>query len=607
MCGISGLIRLSGEPVELPLLESMTDVIAYRGPDDCGYWTSNNVGFGHRRLSILDLSDAGHQPMSRGNLHLTYNGEIYNYIELRQILTNEGYKFSTATDTEVIIAAYQQWGVSCFDKFNGMWSLAIYDESNKKIICSRDRFGIKPFCYTRTQGYFAFGSESKQLLKVPDLDKSIDLEVVHNYLHNSYLNTDENTFLKEVKELRGGHYLTVDLTTNNVKITKWYHLPKKTSRIPNFKEVTHQFKAAFSNSVALRMRSDVTVGSCLSGGLDSSAIVCTVDHAKLSNNEFRTISSCYSDKESDEQEFIDIVTNQTQFDAIKIFPDLNRLISEKIWDKIIYHQDQPIISFSHFSEFAVFEAASKNNIIVMLDGQGSDEYLAGYTEFIGAHLRGLLKKFKLFSYLKFLYQRSRLLNTPFFKILMHRVLTDLKTTSDNRQNIKPFFTKEFLKSSDAKRYKPESITELSLLQLEKVSIPFQLHSEDRNSMMHSIESRLPFLDVNLVELAINLPESYKLRNGETKAVLRTALHGILPERIAQRQDKKGFPAPDIELFNNNSDLIIQELQSAIQKNPTIFTEELVLSFKNYLAGNRDYNTIWLRAISFNKWRTLFKV
>lgn len=607
MCGISGLINIKGASVEKQLLQRMTDIIVYRGPDDSGYYYDGSIGLGHRRLSIIDLSSAGHQPMKREHLQITYNGELYNYIELREELKALGQRFDTNTDTEVILAAYQQWGIDAFHKFNGMWAFAIYDNLSKSIICSRDRFGIKPFCYTQTDTYFGFASESKQLLEIPNIDKSLNMQVVYNYLHNAYLNVDENTFIDSIKELRGGHYLTFDLIQNTFEVNRWYQIPTTTETRATFEAASNNFRSTFEKSVTLRMRSDVTVGSCLSGGLDSTAIVCTALKKKLANNSFKTISSCYADKASDEQEYIDVVTAQTQIEAIKIFPDLNRLISENVWDKIIFHQDQPILSFSHFSEFAVFEAAAQNNMVVLLDGQGSDEYLAGYTEFIGAHLRGLLHKFRFGAYLKFLYQRSKLLKVPFLTLLKHRILTDIKGSTNSSESLGSFFTESFKNVSDVKKYKATSISELSAVHIEKLSIPFQLHSEDRNSMMHSIESRLPFLDYNLVQLAFSLPESYKLRNGKTKALLRAGLKDSMPKEIIERHDKKGFPAPDIELFKNNSEEITELLKKTINQSPEIFNSSLVTSFEEFMSGSRPYNSLWLRAISFYKWRQLFNL
>ena len=605
MCGISGIINKSGIEVNKDLLANITDVIAHRGPDDFGYFIENNFGFGHRRLSILDLSKAGHQPMCYLHLTITYNGEIYNYIELREELVDLGYSFKSQTDTEVILAAYSAWGTKAFDKFNGMWAFAIYDKLKNEIICSRDRFGIKPFNYTQTNTFFAFGSEIKQLLLLPNIDKSINQQVLKSYLVDNLLNTTEDTFISSIKELRGGHYLQYCLNNHTFKVKNWYTLPSNSNNL-SFEESSIKLKKLFTDSVKLRMRSDVSVGSCLSGGLDSSSIVCTVFCDKLNGADFKTVSSCYADKASDEQEYIDEVINQTHFEGVKIFPKLNDLFDKNIWDKLIYHQDQPILSFSHFSEYAVFEAAAKNDIVVLLDGQGSDEYLAGYSDFIGVYLSSLKNKGQYWSYFKFLIKRAKLLNQPVFSAILFRLKTDLKQHLFKSNKEETVFNSMFLITSKPfKRIK--SINDLSREQILNISIPYQLHSEDRNSMLHSVESRLPFLDYKLVEFCLNLPENFKIRNAQTKAVLREGLKNILPTKIYSRHDKKGFPAPDELFFKEKHEEILPLLTEAYDCNQDIFIEKLVKSYELFLENKAPYSNIWLKAISFHKWKNMYNL
>lgn len=607
MCGISGIVSKKLNVVPQSWIKEMTDVISYRGPDDFGYFIDKNLAFGHRRLSILDLSSAGHQPMHYKSLTITYNGEVYNYIELREELISLGYNFQTETDTEVILMAYHAWGNKCLIKFNGMWAFSIYNQADNTLFCSRDRFGIKPFCYTVQSEYFAFASEFKQILTLPNFDKTLDYQVVYNYLHDNLLNSNVDTFFDHIKELPGGHYLEYHLDKHQINIQKWYTIQTTQVKL-DFEAAASTFKALFLQSMQLRMRSDVAVGSCLSGGLDSSSIVSSLKYLN-SANEIKTVSTCFSDLAIDEQIFIDQVTEQTKYTSIKVFPDLDDLINKNIWNSIIYHQDQPILSFSHFSEYKVFETAKLHNLIVMLDGQGADEYLAGYSEYWGLNLSLLSKNKQYFKILRSLVQRANLLKEPvrpFVTLHVKKYVKNKITSKSNQSN-------EYLKQEFAKKYKNriepdfKSLSELSVQQILKTSIPYQLHSEDRNSMLHSIESRLPFLDYLLIEFALSLPDGFKLRKSKKKAILREAMKDILPIGILNRHDKKGFPSPDETWFKNNKSIIYPMLKDAVEKNSAIFTNKISSDYLSFVEGKQAYSNIWLKAISFQKWKEIFNV
>ncbi|NOT76627.1 MAG: asparagine synthase (glutamine-hydrolyzing) [Cyclobacteriaceae bacterium] len=614
MCGISVIVGGSENNVRQKLVKDMNDRVNHRGPDDEGFFLGENFAFGHRRLSILDLSAAGHQPMTRRDLTLTYNGEIYNYIELREELKAFGHSFSSGSDTEVILSAYAQWGVDCFSRFNGMWAFAIADASRNELILSRDHFGIKPLYFTQTESYFLAGSEIKQFTAVSEFKAVLNRPVAVNFLTRGLLNYSEETFFKGVNELRPGHYLKYDLSTSKIEIQQWYNLNAASKKVnDNFETAVGKVRELFIDSVKIRMRSDVTVGSCLSGGIDSSSIVGIIHGDKMANADFSTITSCYSDKRYDEQRFSDEITLSTGFKSLKVYPDLNHLIDEGDMDKMLYHQDQPFGSASHYSEFKVFQKARENRMIVMQDGQGSDEYLCGYGEFFIVRMKELIRSVhwgEAYSLLKNKAAHKQTTVTAELKSFIKtayffRALNFLKRISGRSQY--PWLSNEWrtIARSAKVELKENDIRNLSITEIEQSSIPYQLHSEDRNSMLFSIESRLPFLDHRLVEYVIGLPSSYKIRDGYTKAVLRDAIYE-LPESIRTRKDKMGFVAPDEVWIKENKEKVRQDLLNIV-KTTGIFSDELLKRFDRFIDGTLGYEPIYFRAMTLSRFCKIFGI
>ena len=619
MCGISIAINRKNELVSDRIINAMNEIILHRGPDDSGVFHGDNFAFGHRRLSIIDLSAAGHQPMEHYGLVITYNGEIYNYIELRDKLKLKGYSFNTATDTEVILAAYKEWGVDAFSRFNGMWAFAIYDRTKNEIVLSRDHFGIKPLNYTITPNYFAVASEIKQFTALPDFDKVLNTNVAINFLANGLLNYSTNTFFENVKELRGGFYLKYNLKDHKYTIDQWYNLTNA------IKPIKHDYKKAKLNvynllvkSLKIRNRSDVPVGSCLSGGIDSSSMVTIIFNNKINGSHFKTITSCYSNTAYDEQKYSNLVTNQTGFEALKVYPDLNNLLREKHWEKIIYHQDQPIPSASHYSEYSVFKTARENNLIVMLDGQGADEYFGGYGEFFQCRQFELLKELRFNSILKNIRDKGignkKGLKVELLSFIHFVGLANLKKKIKQKLGradyicdwLSPKF-KELYLTNDKLFKTPNNIKQLSIEEIESTSIPYQLHSEDRNSMLFSVESRIPFLDHDLVEYVIGLPSEYKVNGSVNKSILRDAVME-LPEAIKNRKDKMGFVAPEEPWFFENADELRVELIKACDNISSLIDKDKVLSlFDRFIVCEKIYLPIFFRIISLSKWKTVFDV
>ena len=614
MCGISLIIDKNNNPVEESQIRLMNDKVIHRGPDDEGYYHGKNFAFGHRRLCILDLTQAGHQPMIRDNYCINYNGEIYNYLELIEELKGLGHIFKSHADTEVLLPSIWEWGTEAFSKFNGMWAFMLYDAAEQEIILCRDRFGVKPLYYTHTGDFFLAASEIKQFTALSAFHPVLNKEATANFLAEGWLNYSEQTFFEGVYELRPGHYMKYNLATHEITIRQWYDLIKE---IPQ-QEVTEQeaikqVNHLLTDSIRLRMRADVNVGSCLSGGVDSSSIVSIIHDKEFASENFITITSCYTDQQYDEQEFSDEVSRQTGYKSAKVFPELDRLFDDGHLDQMIYHHDQPFSGASHYSEFSVFNEARKNGVIVLLDGQGSDEYFCGYDEFFVTYIQALLKKGKFRQALSNLRYKTNLENESlgaqlkgFFRakywypslLLIKKIIGKTKY---------PWLRKEWRTFTNKKlmNFDADNIRDLSIQQIIYSSLPYQLHSADRNSMSFSLEVREPFMDYRLIEYVISLPDRFKIKKGYSKYILREAIT-ILPDNVKYRKHKMGFVAPDKTWILNNKERMRDQLVDAIQQ-MKIFSDELLKRFDLFTQGKLGYEPIYFRAISLNHFCKIFKM
>jgi asparagine synthase (glutamine-hydrolysing) len=614
MCGLSVIINKKRHSNTEDYLKAMNDKIVHRGPDDSGVSLIDNVGFGFRRLSILDLTDHGHQPMTdHHNNWVVFNGEIFNYVELRKELIAEGEIFKTETDTEVVLTAYRKWGIDCFSKFNGMWGIVLYDPSMKRVVVSRDRFGIKPLYFWDSADNLIFCSEIKQLTALPFFKPRLNQESAARFLIKRQLNTAAQTFFEEVHELAPGHNLIYELESHDFTVKEYYNIEDvKPNKSINFEDAGKEFYRLFEQAVSIRLRSDVPIGSCLSGGLDSSSIVSMAGQLNANNLSATTISACWSDQRFDEQEYIDEVIKKSKFESLKIFPNINELKSKNLLSDIVYHQDQPIKSASHFSEYAVFKAAKDAGLTVMLDGQGSDEFLAGYIPFRFYNM-DLLKSgrfLKLFRELKF--QQKN--HYPLFSLITHNLKHILRTTGVDFTKLssknEKFFKKsamDQLASRDQDRLDFSTYHQNSLNDIKYTSIPYQLHSEDRNSMMHSIESRLPFLDFELADFMLSLPDEMKMSQGTTKRILRESMRPILPEKITNRHSKKGFEAPEEPFVRKNNKWVREVIRMAIDCNPMLLNPNLLNSYDTMVSGQSPYDNVYFRILSYQIWAERFGI
>lgn len=635
MCGILAVLDLDNKGLDVNALERMSHSIKHRGPDDYGYaffglmedqkiLESKEIirgmdfeefkgllTFGHRRLSIIDLSEAGHQPMcnENRNVWVIYNGEIYNYKELTEELCKRGHIFKSRTDTEVILHAYEEWGTECLSRFNGMWAFAVWDKDRKRLFCARDRFGIKPLYYYLADKKLVLASEIKAILQDPEIKRSPNHNRVYDYLAYGYLDHTEETFFQNLHQLRGGHYLTLEIIGDNdfkLDIRPYWDLrPKPFEFNDNFKE---RFYELLEDSIRLHMRSDVAVGTCLSGGIDSSSIVCLAKNF-LDSNVHKTFSSCFDDKKYDEREYINKVVEVTNLDPHYIFPKPEDLFQEI--EDLVWYQEEPFGSTSIFAQWSVFKLAKLNEVKVILDGQGADELLAGYHPYFGFYLSELARAFRFQEFIKE-YRKIRSLYHYSHSWIVGHLIVCLSPLPWSRTIRNQFLLHKnrWLNLHDRslreiefqKKFKNIFFDRLyqSLMNL---TLPGLLHYEDRNSMAHSIEARVPFLDYRLVEFIFSLPMNQIIRDGTTKVILRETLEGIIPETIRTRLDKMGFVTPEDVWFREVlRDQVLEILDSRSFAERGYFdVEEVKKTFYRHCRGEINLSsTVW-RWVNLEMW------
>jgi asparagine synthase (glutamine-hydrolysing) len=569
----------------------MTDAIAHRGPDGDGHWISDDgkCGLGHRRLSIIDLSEAGSQPMHYLDRYvLVFNGEIYNYVELKAILQKKDYRFSSNTDSEVLLALYHEKQEAMLADIDGMFAFVIYDRQEKKLFAARDRFGEKPFFFSYKQGnHFLFGSEMKALWS-SGVSKEVDNVMLYNFLANNFVENPENisqTFYTECIRLAPAHYLILDTATCEILAFKRYWDIDINAVENNLtvEKATQTFRDLFSTSITRRLRSDVPVGSSLSGGLDSSLVVCQIADMlqKTGGAVQKTFSARFKDHSKDEGPFMQKVIDQTKVEGHFTYPSEEGFIQEL--DKLMYHQEEPFVSSSMYAQYKVMQLAKENNVTVLLDGQGADEILAGYHSYYVIFFTELKKRFPALYKREFTaYQQLHQSNTIngvlkkdfkfFLKSTLPNTVEPIKKLHHRYlQQVSPFFTNDFFQTYS----KNDFVLKQKYVGLNDAlyysSLQHGLHSllryADRNSMAHSREVRLPFLSHELVSFCFSLPSTMKMHNGWTKWIMREAYKELLPQEIAWRKDKIGFDVPQNNWLQKPKvqDLILDSTQTLVNQ------------------------------------------
>jgi len=629
MCGVCGIFSFN-HPVNVLWVQAMNRALKHRGPDDEGYLVAdteagifsdcsgddtvvslksrltsvreiNNIEpdlvLGHRRLSIIDLSDKGHQPMTYNGRWIVYNGEVYNYLELREELSALGYRFTTQTDTEVILASYDAWGVDCLHKFNGMWAFALWDQENRQLFCSRDRFGIKPFYFTSKNGLFLFASEIKALLAAGFIVPVANESAIYDFLVNGWVDHGRETFFKSIYRLEPGAYITVDKWGRIVR-SGWWNLHKKVV----VSNAVESFRSLFADAVKIRLRSDVPVGSCLSGGLDSSYIV-----AQMAQyiQDVNTFSAVYGKGiAGDESGYIDAVALNSGAVQHVVVPRARELENEI--QKIVYHQEEPFGSTSIFAQWKVMQLAKERGVTVLLDGQGADEILGGYSQLLGLYLAYLFRKFHLISLAQEaleiykLSKDTRVFELFFYYILPAGIQSGLKS---HMLPLKKAFGNNYV-SSFLKKF-PSDFNDIFHVFL-KMNLPQLLRFEDKNSMAFARETRLPYLDFRLVEMIHSLPVAAKIHRGITKRILREAMDGLVPDVIKNRHDKVGFETPEAEWFREELKVFIDRTitSTSFQSRAYWDVGGVKRLYRKILNGGAGSNILW-RILSVELWLLAF--
>ncbi|MFN3951691.1 MAG: asparagine synthase (glutamine-hydrolyzing) [Thermaurantimonas sp.] len=601
MCGISGFVdrRLADEEAR-HVLSQMVKSQTHRGPDDFGIESpSAGVWFGHNRLSIIDLSPDGHQPMIRNHLTITYNGEIYNYPEIRADLESLGYQFSSKSDTEVILYAYTHWGASCIQRFRGMWAFAIWDESEKTLFCSRDRFGIKPFHYVCDDESVYFSSEIKALKYSRLYSSELNpFQLMRDIQLGWSVYSDETHYLK-IKQLKPGENLI--FKAGKLSLIPYYRLIAR----PMDRGETNlsmEFRNRFFDSIRLHMRADVEVGSTFSGGIDSSAVVCAVQHI-YHPDRFQTFTVWY--EQADERPFASQVWKM--YPSIvhhTLQPDTSELSEAYI--RATRQYDIPVSGSSYLSQYFVMKYAHKCGIKVLLDGQGSDEYLMGYLHSLYRLFATYLRRGSVATFVRELFTFSKMQHWKAPKVadLVFKSLLSTFLSEHNLYKLEyhHFYPNAFRGGEDTPFFlpiaDPEPLRNFSWHLIYSTILQTLLMHEDRNSMAFSIEARVPFLDHLLVEFGYRLPPEEKISNGYTKFILRKALADIMPNGITWRIDKKGFVTPGEILWLRNQ---LRWLLDESMELPGIDARVWKQEKKKFLTGN-DKNARWIwRVASANYW------
>ncbi len=648
MCGFAGLIRWGNDGGnEADLLQAMSKAISHRGPDDVGYLVAGRriglhgedmdisvvddadfgntiVGLAHRRLSVIDLSSSGQQPLCRKGQDkswITYNGEMYNFRELRAELESEGIAFETKTDTEVVLAAYQHWGEDFIQRCDGMFALAILDPQQKKLLLYRDRVGIKPLFIHEDSRGVTFGSELKALVADGAIERVADPAAIYAYLDLQIVHHRPETFLNGIRELSAGQMMSIDLASGKTTTREYYNFSEgvraRREHIPKNPQDHISFvREQFIQTVRSHLVADVRVGSCLSGGLDSSSIVCVSDmlmrdadseSASLGDN-ITTFSSCHKDRKYDEQEYIDVIVDHCQAKSIKVFSSADDLAEQ--FDNLVWHQDEPFTSASIFAQYLLMDAAHKEGVTVLLDGQGGDEIFAGYRKFFFFYMRDLLRQGKIGSFAgEMLGGLTKGDGDLFdFKAMRRYLPGPLKAQV---KTIGRYINKDALGKEVTGFGGGANIIERQILDVERYSLPALLRYEDRNSMAFSIEARVPFLDHKLIETGIALPIESKIRKGVSKYVMREAMRGIVPDKIIDRRTKMGFVTPEQKWMRETLRPLMEEMLAA----PQDITAELLdikgieNQYRHFVSTGRAAIAPreFFRVLCLDRWARLFKV
>lgn len=632
MCGIYGSVGFGPDRARI-------DIVAHRGPDGSGWREfpapAGPVALGHRRLAIIDVSDAGLQPMTdpSGRYHLVFNGELYNYVELRDELSQMGEVFQSSSDSEVLLRAFAVWGEGALDRFVGMFAVLIWDDVDKRLFAARDRFGIKPLYFVAGAEGVAFASEIKQLLGLPGVSGRMNHGRVYDFLAFGISDHTSETMFDGVVQLRGGELAVVDAQRSGppaLRVRRWYSV-LDLARRPSLsaKEATERFRGLLEDAVRIHLRSDVPVGSCLSGGLDSSSIVCLMADmlgSRRGGPAVNTVSACYADKSVDEKPYMDAVVAAVQARPHYVFPRAEDVFARAA--DITWHQDEPFGSTSIFAQWCVFEEARRAGIKVMLDGQGADEQLAGYHASFPYYLSYLARRGQWIAVVRTIGERSRLHGVSasdqlqrFLPLLLPAPMAAFLRRQRTVHLQHDWLGSEALRAHAGRDHPYElsraplglpPVTDLATLCLSQIfasHLQMLLHWEDRNSMAHSIEARVPFVDHRLVEFSLMLGNDHKIAGSDTKQVLRRAMADVLPPMVQERRDKLGFATPEQAWFRGPLKGLMRDgVEATLRRYPGLLNAAGTRAFAGeMLDGERPINFALWRIVNLGLWGERFGV
>lgn len=608
MCGIAGFYGFKNPT----LIRKISTEIAHRGPDGEGIFENKTVSLLNRRLAIIDLK-TGEQPKfnESRDLVVVYNGEIYNFRQLRDELKKKGHKFYTESDTEVIVKGYEEWSEQCFDKFNGMFAIAIYERKQQKLVLARDHFGIKPLYYSILGKKLIFSSEIKPIIGSGLIKKEPNDKIIYRYLKYRVHDDQSETFFKNVYKLMPGEMMIID--KNGINKQNFSHL--KTSLFTNnsqekFKQdqEIERFRTHFRESVKLRLISDVPLGTCLSGGLDSSTVVVVVNNLlkeKIKESESigkiqKTFSAVFPNSANDEERYINDLIRETQsIKNFKIKPTPKKFMEDL--EDFVKTQEEPTISTGPYAQYQVMKEASKY-VKVVLDGQGSDEMLAGYDPYFFVYFRQLISEKKFFKLFKEIVTSADLV----FKYLYLKLLSWFWIN-------KPISVRKVLNADFYLKYVDEKFETTSANLKKRLiedifhnSLPALLRYEDKNSMRFSIEGRVPFLDFNLVEYIFSLPTKAFIKNGWNKNILRNAFSYLLPASIAKRRNKIGFTTPELEWFRSlKKEIHTIFLSESFASRKYFNRQGVTRAFQLFNEGKNDDTMLFWRLMNLEIWLRMF--
>ena len=532
MCGLFAIINTDKSSAKKELLSKALAALKHRGPDFSNSWVKEHIALGHQRLSIFDVTEKAHQPLIYKSLRIIFNGAIYNYIELREELEINGYQFSSRSDTEVICAAYLKWGSKCLNHFNGMWSFVIFDERDDSIFVSRDRFGIKPLYYLKSDLAYYFSSEQKAILEIPDYSIKLNYDLAKRFLQSGKTHYKDNTFFLGIKSFPAGSYGV--LLNGTFTISKYYNIGEqvgKPSKKVKYGSAKEKFKTLLTDAVKIRTRADVPIGFSQSGGVDSSSVV-GIAKRVLQDQDLNSYSVCFDDY-SEEEKMINIANMDFGAKNHKTRPPLKGLI-DKLYT-VSWQQEIPIASASVLAQNYLYDLVSQFDSKVILGGQGADEICYGYDAFIKLKLKSNPLMF---------------FEAPiFYTQLILKYIKREKTQLNILHGVEE-------KNDDLNNQKHLAINMLNVDPL-----PALLHFEDRNAMHYGIESRLPFLDYRLVEFCLNCPPQFFNKGPNRKKLLKDSMSNIVPRAILKRKKKNAFAAPQDRWLQENEKEVIELLES----------------------------------------------